>query len=77
MYDELRRLAVARMAREQPGQTQQAMALVHKACMRIVGDDQEMIWLSYAHIFKEDLIELIIVILPGMHQCMLYGLVPV
>jgi RNA polymerase sigma factor (TIGR02999 family) len=38
VYEELRKLAHARMARERPGQTLQATALVHEAYMRLVGD---------------------------------------
>src|SRR5580765_7714075 len=37
VYDELRRLAAARMARERPGQTLDATALVHEAYVRLVG----------------------------------------
>jgi RNA polymerase sigma factor (TIGR02999 family) len=36
VYDELRKLAAAKMAREQPGQTLQATALVHDAYLRLV-----------------------------------------
>src|SRR5262245_13084698 len=36
VYDELRRLAAAQMAREQPGQTLDATALVHEAYLRLV-----------------------------------------
>src|SRR5437868_8676781 len=36
MYDELRRLAAARLAHERPGQTLQATALVHEAWLRLV-----------------------------------------
>jgi RNA polymerase sigma factor (TIGR02999 family) len=39
VYDELRRLAAQRMAREAPGQTLQATALVHEAYMRLLGGD--------------------------------------
>jgi hypothetical protein len=35
VYDELRRLAVEKMAQEQPGQTLQATALVHEAYLRL------------------------------------------
>ncbi|MFO0848264.1 MAG: ECF-type sigma factor [Gemmataceae bacterium] len=38
VYDELRKLAAARMAAEKPGQTIQATALVHEAYVRLVGD---------------------------------------
>jgi RNA polymerase sigma factor (TIGR02999 family) len=37
VYDELRRLAAANLAREKPGQTLDATALVHEAYMRLVG----------------------------------------
>ena len=36
VYDELRKLAAARMAREQPGQTLQATALAHEAYLQLV-----------------------------------------
>jgi RNA polymerase sigma factor (TIGR02999 family) len=38
VYDELRKLAAARMAAEAPGQTLDATALVHEAYLRLVGD---------------------------------------
>jgi RNA polymerase sigma factor (TIGR02999 family) len=38
VYDELRRLAAAQMAREKPGQTLDATALVHEAYLQLVGD---------------------------------------
>jgi RNA polymerase sigma factor (sigma-70 family) len=37
VYEELRKLAAARLAHEQPGQTLQATALVHEAYLRLVG----------------------------------------
>ncbi len=37
VYDELRRLAAAKLAHENPGQTLQATALVHEAYLRLVG----------------------------------------
>jgi RNA polymerase sigma factor (TIGR02999 family) len=40
VYDELRRLAAAQLAREKPGQTLDATALVHEAYLRLVGDRQ-------------------------------------
>jgi len=40
VYEELRKLAAARMAAERPGQTLQATALVHEAYLRLVGDQQ-------------------------------------
>lgn len=38
VYDELRKLAAAKMAQESPGQTLQPTALVHEAWLRLVGD---------------------------------------
>src|SRR3954447_2064347 len=40
VYDELRRLAAAQLAREKPGQTLDATALVHEAYLRLLGDRQ-------------------------------------
>ncbi len=40
VYDELRKLAAARMAAESPGHTLNATALVHEAYLRLVGDQQ-------------------------------------
>jgi len=37
VYDELRRLATAQMAREKPGQTLDATALVHEAYLKLIG----------------------------------------
>jgi RNA polymerase sigma factor (TIGR02999 family) len=40
VYDELRKLAAARMAAEAPGHTLDATALVHEAYLRLLGDQQ-------------------------------------
>ena len=40
VYDELRRLAAARLSQERPGQTLDATALVHEAYLRLVGNQQ-------------------------------------
>jgi RNA polymerase sigma factor (TIGR02999 family) len=40
VYDELRRLAARKLAREKPGQTLDATALVHEAYLRLVGDQK-------------------------------------
>ncbi len=40
LYDELRKLAAARMSAEAPGQTLDATGLVHEAYLRLVGDQQ-------------------------------------
>lgn len=51
VYDELRKLAAARLANEQPGQTLQATALVHDAYLRLVDDDNAQQWDSRSHFF--------------------------
>jgi len=42
VYDELRKLAAAKLAQEKPGQTLQATALVHEAYMRLVGGTESV-----------------------------------
>src|SRR5262249_10199431 len=51
VYDELRKLAAQKLAREAPGQTLQATALVHEAYLRLVGKDEEPHWDSRGHFF--------------------------
>ena len=51
VYDELRKLAAARLAHEQPGQTLQATALVHDAYLRLVDVEQAQHWNSRGHFF--------------------------
>jgi RNA polymerase sigma factor (TIGR02999 family) len=51
VYDKLRTLAAARMAREAPGQTLQATALVHEAYLRLVDQERAQHWNSRAHFF--------------------------
>jgi RNA polymerase sigma factor (TIGR02999 family) len=51
VYDELRKLAAARLTREKPGQTLQATALVHEAYLRLVDTDQAQYWNSSRHFF--------------------------
>src|SRR6266852_3865844 len=57
VYDELRQLAAQRLAREKPGQTLQATALVHEAYLRLVADSAgesgvaEQHWNSRGHFF--------------------------
>jgi RNA polymerase sigma factor (TIGR02999 family) len=51
VYDELRKLAAARMAAETPGQTLQATALVHEAYVRLVGGVQPQDWNGRSHFF--------------------------
>lgn len=50
VYEELRRLAAAKMAQEQPGQTLQPTALVHEAWLRVAGSGQQH-WNSRGHFF--------------------------
>jgi RNA polymerase sigma factor (TIGR02999 family) len=50
VYDELRRLAAQKLAREAPGQTLQATALVHEAYLRLVGS-QDPGWSGRGHFF--------------------------
>ena len=51
VYDELRRLAAAKMAQERPGQTLQPTALVHEAYLRLVDSDHVQSWDSRGHFF--------------------------
>jgi RNA polymerase sigma factor (TIGR02999 family) len=51
VYDELRRLAAQKMAREAPGQTLDATALVHEAYLRLVGPADQPRWESRRHFF--------------------------
>ncbi len=51
VYDELRKLAAAKMAQEAPGQTLQATALVHEAYMRLVDVGKARHWNSRGHFF--------------------------
>jgi RNA polymerase sigma factor (TIGR02999 family) len=51
VYEELRRLAAARLAQEKPGQTLQATALVHEAYLRLVDVDNAQKWNSRGHFF--------------------------
>src|SRR5262245_20814034 len=51
VYDELRRLAARRLAREKPGQTLEATALVHEAYLRLVDTAEARQWNSRGHFF--------------------------
>ena len=51
VYEELRKLALAKLAQEKPGQTLQATALVHEAYLRLVGGDAAERWSSRGHFF--------------------------
>jgi RNA polymerase sigma factor (TIGR02999 family) len=51
VYDELRRLATSRLAREPSGQTLQPTALVHEAYLRLVGNDPARPFDGRGHFF--------------------------
>src|SRR5262245_31939637 len=51
VYEELRRLATQRLAREKPWQTLQATALVHEAYLRLVDGKEGQHWNSRGHFF--------------------------
>jgi RNA polymerase sigma factor (TIGR02999 family) len=51
VYDELRKLAAQKLAREQPGQTLQATSLVHEAYVRLVGNADDAEWSNRGHFF--------------------------
>jgi RNA polymerase sigma factor (TIGR02999 family) len=51
VYDELRKLAAAKMAQENPGQTLQATALVHDAYLKLVDVEKVQHWDSRGHFF--------------------------
>jgi RNA polymerase sigma factor (TIGR02999 family) len=51
VYDELRKLAAAKLANEKPGQTLQATALVHDAYIRLVDVEKAQHWNSRGHFF--------------------------
>ena len=50
VYEELRKLAAAKMANERPGQTLQPTALVHEAWLRLTGDENQE-WNNRGHFF--------------------------
>ena len=51
VYDELRKLAAARMAGEAPGNTLNATALVHEAYLRVIGPADANRWDNRGHFF--------------------------
>ncbi|MBC8877126.1 MAG: sigma-70 family RNA polymerase sigma factor [Planctomycetes bacterium] len=51
VYDELRKLAAAKLAKEKPGQTLQATALVHESYLRLVDAETARHWDSRGHFF--------------------------
>ncbi len=51
VYEELRKLAAHKLARESPGQTLDATALVHEAYVRLVGGEGQKRWNDRGHFF--------------------------
>jgi RNA polymerase sigma factor (TIGR02999 family) len=51
VYEELRKLAAARLADEKPGHTLQPTALVHEAYLRLVGGKEPQNWSGRGHFF--------------------------
>ena len=51
VYEELRKLAAAKLAQEKPGQTLQATALVHDAYIRLVNVEKAQLWNGRGHFF--------------------------
>jgi len=51
VYEELRKLAAAKLAHEKPGQTLQSTALVHEAYVRLVDVEKVQHWNSRGHFF--------------------------
>ena len=51
VYDELRKLAVAKLAREKPGQTLQATAIVHEAYLRLMDVEHAQQFSSRGHFY--------------------------
>ena len=51
VYDELRKLAAAKLANEKPGQTIQPTMLVHEAYLRLIDTEQAQKWNSRGHFF--------------------------
>jgi RNA polymerase sigma factor (TIGR02999 family) len=51
VYEELRKLAVAKLAQESPGHTLQPTALVHEAYLRLVDGNGAQGWDSRGHFF--------------------------
>ena len=51
VYDELRRLAAAKLSKEKPGQTLQGTALVHEAYLRLLDNGKSEDWKNRGHFF--------------------------
>jgi RNA polymerase sigma factor (TIGR02999 family) len=75
VYDELRKLAAAKLAQEQPGQTLQATALVHEAYLRLVDVEKVQHWNSRGHFFAAaaEAMRRILVESARRKQCLRHG----
>ena len=75
VYGELRKLAAAKLAQENPGQTLQATALVHEAYLRLVGNDSTEKWNSRGHFFgaAAEAMRRILVESARRKQCLRHG----
>ncbi|MCR9293515.1 MAG: ECF-type sigma factor [bacterium] len=51
VYQELRKLAAAKLSQEKSGQTLQPTALVHEAYLRLIGPDDQVQWSGRGHFF--------------------------
>jgi RNA polymerase sigma factor (TIGR02999 family) len=51
VYDELRKLASAKLVQEKPGLTLEATALVHEAYLRLIGNGEPPDWNGRGHFF--------------------------
>ena len=61
VYEELRKLAAAKLAQEKPGQTLQATALVHEAYLRLVDTNRIDDWKGRGHFFAAEAMRRILV----------------
>ena len=75
VYDELRKLAAARLAHETPGQTLQATALVHEAYLRLLGPARGEGWNGRGHFFAAaaEAMRRILVESARRKQCLRHG----
>ena len=74
VYDELRKLATAKLAQEKPGQTLQATALVHEAYLRLAGNCEQQ-WNNRGHFFgaAAEAMRRILVESARRKQCLRHG----
>jgi RNA polymerase sigma factor (TIGR02999 family) len=75
VYDELRKLAAARMAAESTDQTLQPTALVHEAYLRLIGPADEIRWENRGHFFAAaaEAMRRILVEAARRKQCVKHG----